>query len=279
MVYTLNPDIDELITKEVEAAFERGEQSGEIKCLTKLRSQIDAIAEQFTVEVIEAARLASQRLRSVLEGNRPYRELVGDTTPVGALEFSVRTSNCLEREKIDTVGQLAQLDHEDLRAINGLGHTGILEITRKLFEFWTQKTYPVKTDSTDAKGGPDEVNVDLDAVAAAAARLSAGKTSAQAALGATAVKSANKSAGKSSTRKGGSYKHTEGVRTAAEVPIEEVLPARMAAGMQTVGVTNLEELRALVRRKDYWSLRIPYVGPTRKNTVVIARLERFTHVK
>jgi len=48
------------------------------------------------------------------------------------LELSVRASNCLESEKVATVGQLARMTEAELLKIRSFGKTSLVEIRRKL---------------------------------------------------------------------------------------------------------------------------------------------------
>jgi len=52
--------------------------------------------------------------------------------PITELEFSVRASNCLESEKVETVGQLVQMTEADLLKVRSFGKTSLREIKRKL---------------------------------------------------------------------------------------------------------------------------------------------------
>ncbi len=52
--------------------------------------------------------------------------------PIQELELSVRAGNCLESEKVETVGQLAKMTDADLLKIRSFGKTSLREIKRKL---------------------------------------------------------------------------------------------------------------------------------------------------
>ncbi len=52
--------------------------------------------------------------------------------PISDLELSVRASNCLEMAKIETVGQLASMDENELLALRSFGKTSLREVKRKL---------------------------------------------------------------------------------------------------------------------------------------------------
>jgi len=53
-------------------------------------------------------------------------------TPVQELELSVRANNCLESEKVQTVGQLVVMTDADLLKIRSFGKTSLREVKRKL---------------------------------------------------------------------------------------------------------------------------------------------------
>ncbi|MBA7704392.1 DNA-directed RNA polymerase subunit alpha [subsurface metagenome] len=52
--------------------------------------------------------------------------------PIQELELSVRAGNCLESERVETVGQLAKMTDADLLKIRSFGKTSLREIKRKL---------------------------------------------------------------------------------------------------------------------------------------------------
>ncbi len=52
--------------------------------------------------------------------------------PMEALELTVRSSNCLDSNHIETVGQLVKMSESDLLKIRSLGKTSLREIRRKL---------------------------------------------------------------------------------------------------------------------------------------------------
>jgi len=53
-------------------------------------------------------------------------------TPIEELDFTVRSSNCLESNHIVTVGQLVKMTESDLLKIRSFGKTSLREIRRKL---------------------------------------------------------------------------------------------------------------------------------------------------
>jgi len=54
------------------------------------------------------------------------------STPIQELELSVRASNCLESEEMETVGELVRLSEPELLKIRSFGKTSLREIKRKL---------------------------------------------------------------------------------------------------------------------------------------------------
>lgn len=55
--------------------------------------------------------------------------------PIESLELTVRSSNCLEANNIQTVGQLAKMTEADLLKIRSFGKTSLREVRRKLADF------------------------------------------------------------------------------------------------------------------------------------------------
>ena len=52
--------------------------------------------------------------------------------PIQELELSVRAGNCLESERIETVGELVKRSEADLLKIRSFGKTSLREVRRKL---------------------------------------------------------------------------------------------------------------------------------------------------
>ncbi|HET7480989.1 MAG TPA: DNA-directed RNA polymerase subunit alpha [Rubrobacteraceae bacterium] len=68
-------------------------------------------------------------------GGRP---VIQDERPVEDLELTVRSYNCLKREGVDTIGQLATMTEEELMNIRNLGMKSVDEIRSKLSEYGYQ---------------------------------------------------------------------------------------------------------------------------------------------
>ena len=70
--------------------------------------------------------------------NRVGRAVINDERPVEDLELTVRSYNCLKREGVDTIGQLATMTEEELMNIRNLGMKSVDEIRSKLIEYGYQ---------------------------------------------------------------------------------------------------------------------------------------------
>ena len=79
----------------------------------------DTVAEEVVAEDVE-------------EGGVDEELAAKLSMPVESLELTVRSSNCLESNHIDSVGQLARMTEADLLKIRSLGKTSLREIRRKL---------------------------------------------------------------------------------------------------------------------------------------------------
>lgn len=66
---------------------------------------------------------------------RTGRPVINDERPVEDLELTVRSYNCLKREGVDTIGQLATMTEEELMNIRNLGMKSVDEIRSKLTEY------------------------------------------------------------------------------------------------------------------------------------------------
>lgn len=119
------------------------------------RTDLDSLTlEVFTdgrIEPREALQDASRQLTDILglftdgyEGSRAGgggdprrgggRPVIQDERPVEDLELTVRSYNCLKREGVDTIGQLATMTEEELMNIRNLGMKSVDEIRSKLSE-------------------------------------------------------------------------------------------------------------------------------------------------
>ncbi len=62
------------------------------------------------------------------------RTVITDERPIEDLELTVRSYNCLKREGVDTIGQLATMTEEELMNIRNLGMKSVDEIRSRLLE-------------------------------------------------------------------------------------------------------------------------------------------------
>ncbi|MGI8859216.1 MAG: DNA-directed RNA polymerase subunit alpha [Rubrobacteraceae bacterium] len=121
------------------------------------RTDLDSLRmEVFTdgrIEPREALQEASHQLTDILglftdgyqgssvagESRRPGgRSVINDERVIEDLELTVRSYNCLKREGVDTIGQLATMTEEELMNIRNLGMKSVDEIRSKLTEYGYQ---------------------------------------------------------------------------------------------------------------------------------------------
>jgi DNA-directed RNA polymerase subunit alpha len=119
------------------------------------RTDLDSLSlEVFTdgrIRPRQALQEAAEQLMDILglftngyEGprtearNRVGRAVINDERPVEDLELTVRSYNCLKREGVDTIGQLATMTEEELMNIRNLGMKSVDEIRSKLIEYGYQ---------------------------------------------------------------------------------------------------------------------------------------------
>src|SRR5918911_917744 len=79
--------------------------------------------------------------------NRASRPVITDERPVEDLELTVRSYNCLKREGVDTIGQLATMTEEELMNIRNLGMKSVDEIRSKLLEYG----YSLESEGNEAR--------------------------------------------------------------------------------------------------------------------------------
>jgi len=74
-------------------------------------------------------------------------------TRIEDLDFSVRTSNCLRREGISTVGELVQRTENDLMAIRNFGRKSLVEVQDKLAGMDLSLASDSEDELADVSGG------------------------------------------------------------------------------------------------------------------------------
>jgi DNA-directed RNA polymerase subunit alpha len=55
--------------------------------------------------------------------------------PITALDLSVRASNCIEAENVQTIGDLVARTEEEMLEVRNFGKTSLKEIKKKLTDF------------------------------------------------------------------------------------------------------------------------------------------------
>ena len=129
------------------------------------RADLDSLrVEVFTdgrIEPREALQEASRQLIDILglftdgygaaaagDARRPGgRPVITDERKIEDLELTVRSYNCLKREGVDTIGQLATMTEEELMNIRNLGMKSVDEIRSKLLEYG----YSLESEGDEAR--------------------------------------------------------------------------------------------------------------------------------
>jgi DNA-directed RNA polymerase subunit alpha len=129
------------------------------------RTDLDSLSlEVFTdgrIRPRQALQEAARQLTDILglftngyEGPRTEartrvgRAVINDERPVEDLELTVRSYNCLKREGVDTIGQLATMTEEELMNIRNLGMKSVDEIRSKLIEYG----YQLESEGLESEG-------------------------------------------------------------------------------------------------------------------------------
>ena len=109
--YGLKTTVREMIRLESECGFQDGFNRG-------IEERWEDIDEE--TGAMNVPKRLIERLKSV---------------PVGELALSMRANNCLQRNKVESVADLAQLKDKDLLAMNNLGKAALQDIRQKQSEF------------------------------------------------------------------------------------------------------------------------------------------------
>ena len=93
-----------------------------------------AIASKMLIEHLEIIAKESDDAMKTVFMSEPEQEVsnVNKDKSIDDLELSVRSYNCLKRDKIETVGQLCDMTEEDLMKVRNLGRKSLKEIKTKL---------------------------------------------------------------------------------------------------------------------------------------------------
>ena len=137
--YGLKTTVREMIRLESECGFQDGFNRG-------IEERWEDIDEE--TGAMNVPKRLIERLKSV---------------PVGELALSMRANNCLQRNKVESVADLAQLKDKDLLAMNNLGKAALQDIRQKQSEFIKNLLTEVVTEEierisignidSDAQGG------------------------------------------------------------------------------------------------------------------------------
>jgi len=118
----------------------------------------DAVAQAADILMGYVSIFTEKRLIEAApeEAAAPEPEISGVLqAPIENLDFSVRTYNCLRKEKIDTLGLLIENTEEDLLAIRNFGKRSLTEVIEKLAEL--ELALKPSPKSETAKFGADEM--------------------------------------------------------------------------------------------------------------------------
>ena len=118
-----------------------------------------ASAGKTLVELFGLARDLNVEAEGIEIGQAPVESdnLAVYNMPIEELDFSVRSYNCLKRQDIQTVGELAECTESDLLDIRNFGDKSINEVKVKLASLGlTLKDAPEDFDVTQIEGYDDE---------------------------------------------------------------------------------------------------------------------------
>lgn len=126
-----------------------------------------ASAGKTLVELFGLARELNTAAEGIEIGPSPQESeyIAAFATPIEDLNFSVRSYNCLKRQEIHTVGELAECTESDLLDIRNFGQKSINEVKIKLASLGlTLKDAPEDFDPTTLEGYDAETGdyVDVD---------------------------------------------------------------------------------------------------------------------
>lgn len=124
-----------------------------------------ASAGSTLVELFGLARELNTAAEGIEIGPSPQETeyIAAYNLPIEDLNFSVRSYNCLKRESINTVGQLAECSETDLMDIRNFGEKSINEVKIKLASMsLTLKDAPEDFDPTQIEGYDAETGDYID---------------------------------------------------------------------------------------------------------------------
>lgn len=98
------------------------------------------ILRKYINPIVQYDQLGKETAEEPVQAEPQPTELVSEelaaklAMPIEQLELTVRSSNCLESNNIQTVGQLVKMTEADLLKIRSFGKTSLREVKRKLAE-------------------------------------------------------------------------------------------------------------------------------------------------
>ncbi len=99
------------------------------------------ILRKYINPIVQYEQLGKETISEEVRTEEPEVKAVDEqlaaklAMPIESLELTVRSSNCLEANNIQTVGQLAKMTEADLLKIRSFGKTSLREVRRKLADF------------------------------------------------------------------------------------------------------------------------------------------------
>ena len=127
----------------------------------KVSYKVDAMASAggTLVELFGLARELNDQAEGIEIGPSPQETeyIAAYSMPIEDLDFSVRSYNCLKRQEIHTVGELAECTESDLLDIRNFGQKSINEVKIKLANLGlTLKDAPEDFDPSQLEGYDEE---------------------------------------------------------------------------------------------------------------------------
>ena len=123
------------ITLEIETDGTITPREAYLKAVEILIEQFDGIKKFSTKkEEIEEAPETAENEKSVEESGKE-KEIDSLKVEVSALSFSTRTMNVLEKSKIKTIGDLVNMNEDEIINLEGMGEKGLKEIKKAIGDF------------------------------------------------------------------------------------------------------------------------------------------------
>jgi DNA-directed RNA polymerase subunit alpha len=106
-------------------------EDGVVEAAKILRKHLNPFVQYYQIgEQVAAAHVRTEDAGSI-EDDELRQKL---ERPIASLDLSVRASNCLEVAKIATLGELVEMDENELLQLRSFGKTSLVEVQQKLSE-------------------------------------------------------------------------------------------------------------------------------------------------